>query len=212
MPGQPHLNTSARCLEGLHRTAVPPPLGLTPAQYSHRSTTGARVGRDLLRPASVAPSTRPAAQARPPVTRLPLRVLGGSRSSLSGRHFAALMGHVIRERLPAWLLAVARLCGRRTVLGGVSPLLKRVRKDLAAAHPFLPPGSYLRPWATGRKPVRELCILPESMNWHAMLSPGGGASQFLTGLGTMWSASGAWTPAVYWDLGPLPSPEQEKDI
>lgn len=35
---------------------------------------------------------------------------------------------------------------------------------------------------------------------------------FHPGLGTMWSASGAWTPAVYWNLGPLTSPEQEKDI
>ncbi|KAI5235643.1 Peptidyl-Prolyl Cis-Trans Isomerase A-Like 4C [Manis pentadactyla] len=78
------------------------------------------------------------------------------------------MGHVIRERLPAWLLAVARLCGRRTVLGGVSPLLKRVRKDLAAAHPFLPPGSYLRPWATGRKPVQGQMLEDTSLHRTAI--------------------------------------------
>lgn len=69
-------------------------------------------GATSFGPASVAPSTRPAAQARPPVTRLPLRVLGGSRS-LSGRHFAALVGHVIRERLPAGCMLTLRAGVRR---------------------------------------------------------------------------------------------------
>lgn len=74
-----------------------------------------------------------------------------------------------RGRSLRWLLASHHLIGSLSKV----PSLPQVRKDLAAAHPILPSGSYLRPWATGRNPGGSNSA-PETLPWPGVLVLTGG--------------------------------------